>query len=164
MGKRKPFYLFVPAVLLALGILALPAAAQGCGGVTKIEASTFGKGCPGAGAKPPYLEASLLKGTSSCSLQVEIKAVRWFPNVYFTGWILLVGTHKISFPVIRPGCTLLVFPLGAFAYDRKTTRVSFPLPNDPALLGATVLFQGAAKYVGFYFGPDLTAGLAVTFK
>ncbi len=161
---RRPAFLFVPLLLLAWGILALPAAAQGCGGITKIEVQTYGKGCPGAGAKPPYLEASLLKGSSSCALQVEIKAVRWFPNVYFAGWFLLMGTRKVSLPVIRPGCTLLVFPLGIFAYDRKTTKVSFPLPNDPALLGATLFLQGAAKYVGFYFGPDLTAGLAVTFK
>ncbi len=161
---RRSAWLLPAFLLLFWGALAVPASAQGCGGVTKVDVQAYGKGCPGAGAKPPYLEASLLKGASSCVLQVEIKAVHWFPNVYFTGWILVMGTRKLSLPVIRPGCTLLVFPLAMFAYDRKTTKVSFPLPNDPALLGATVYLQGAAKYVGFYFGPDLTAGLAVTFR
>ena len=154
----------VGAFFLGLGVFAAPLPAQGCGGVTKIETKVYGKGCPGAGAKPPYLEAALLKSSSACSLQVEIKAVQWFPNVYFSGWILVMGVKQVAVPVIRPGCTLLVFPLGIFSFDRKTTKVTFPLPNDPALLGAVIRFQGAARYVGFYFGPDLTSGLAVTFK
>ncbi len=154
----------IPVLLLGSMFLAAPARAQGCGGVTKIEAKAYGKGCPGAGARPPYLVAALLKGSSACSLQVEIKAVHWFPNVYFSGWILVVGVKQVSVPVLRPGCALLVFPLGAFSYDRKTTKVTFPLPNDPALIGAAIRLQGAARYVGFYFGPDLTPGLVVTFK
>lgn len=150
-------------LILGLALLACPSAAQTCGPFTGIETKAVGQGCPGAGSTPPALKAFLQPGTP-CALGVEIANVDFWPNVYFSGWVLILGTAPASVPVVRPGCTLLAWPLLGLGFDAATRRVLLPLPPDPALLGRTLYLQGVAAYVGFYFGPDLTGGLAATLR
>ncbi len=139
------------------------APSQVLGASLKIDITSYGKGCRGAGSKPPVLKAKVVPGKPQV-LVVQIDCIKWWPNVYFAGWFLLVGNRKASIPVLRPGCTLLTIPIIVFAYDRRTTEVKFPIPDIPALVGQRIYLQGIAKYVGFYMGMDLTQGLEISFK
>ncbi len=133
--------------------------AQGCGIFKKVTFSSYGSGCRGAGNVPPVLRGSL--DSQTCSVRIQLDKYQWIPNVYLKQWTLAVGTRRVTVPILRPGCTLLVQPLIVATYPRSQTTLSIPLPNDKALIGRPFHFQAGATYFGFYFGTDLTNGLTI---
>lgn len=155
---------FLPwLILCSILVAADRAPAQtGCGIFRDITIQKYGTGCPGAFLNAPELVATLDPGP--CALAIEMKAPTGCCNVYFGGWVLLLGAQKLEVPVLRTGCTLYVQPLVDVWLPSTVTKVAAPIPQDPALAGTTLYLQGAARYFGFYFGPDLSQGVAVTFR
>lgn len=145
-----------------LAALHAPLAAQGCGIFTNVTFTNYGQACGGAFVAVPALKGTL--DTQACAAALDFFAPTGCCNVYFTGWVLVLGAQQTNVPILRPGCTLLASPDVAFAFTATTTKPSFPLPQDPALKGISILFQAAARYVGFYFGPDLSEGLEMKLR
>jgi len=133
--------------------------AQACGIFKKVEFTSYGSGCPGAGNLPPILAGSL--DTTTCSVKLQLDRYQWFPNVYLRQWTLVVGTQKTNLPILRKGCQLLVQPLIIATFPNTQTTLSIPLPNDKGLLGLPFHCQAGATYFGFYFDTDLTNGLTI---
>lgn len=133
--------------------------AQACGIFKRVDFTSYGSGCPGAGNLPPILRGSF--DTQACSVKLQLDRYQWYPNVYLKQWTLVVGTKKANLPILRRGCTLLVQPLVIATFPRTQTTLSVPLPNDKGLLGLPFHCQAGASYFGFYFDTDLTNGLTI---
>ncbi|MHC4515538.1 MAG: hypothetical protein ACYS5W_17815, partial [Planctomycetota bacterium] len=134
-------------LLLAWGLAgASQVQAQGCGIFSRVDFTSYGSGCPGAGNTAPVLRGSL--DTQACAVKVQLDKYQWFPNVYLKHWTLVVGTRKVAVPILRSGCTLLVQPLITAVYPRSQTTLSVPLPNDKALIGLPFHCQAGATYFG----------------
>ena len=139
-----------------LGAPAL-AQAQGCGIFTSVTFANYGTACGGAFLQVPALKGSL--DVPQCGVKMDLYAPTGCCNVYFSGWVLILGAQQLQVPILRTGCTLYASPDIALLYTNTQTSVVIPLPQDPALKGILVHWQAAVRYVGFYFGPDLSEGV-----
>lgn len=122
--------------------------------------SNYGTGCAGIAGVPVVTSSSGPPALGNASFGIDLQ--NGLPG---SSAVVLLGLAPTSVPLF--GCTLLVSPLVNLALPvlpDGTSRLPFPVPDNPALVGFSFFFQWGVVDTGPPNGPiAFTDGLQVDF-
>ncbi|HET6202421.1 MAG TPA: hypothetical protein VFI25_06430 [Planctomycetota bacterium] len=142
-----------------------------------VPSATFGSWCPGAGGFVPQIASVGLPNVGNASFAVQVSQTSGGALT-----VLIIGDSNTTWAAAgialpwnlaslgMPACNLRVAPLAYLATFASgsgpgagTASYPLPVPNVPAMVGDSVLFQGWTSVTGLSLVPGaLTAGLRVT--